>query len=45
MRRLVTGILIRDEGIIPTVRVELFKRDIQELELTGLGNQWVWKEE
>lgn len=32
--------MARDEGITTTVRVELLKRDIQELELGGLGNQW-----
>ena len=34
-------VLVGDEGITTTVRVVLLKRDIQELELGGLGNQWV----
>lgn len=40
----VTVILARDERIT-TVRVELLKRDIQELEMGGLGSQWVIERE
>lgn len=37
--------MTKDEKTTTIVRVELFKRDIQELELTRHGEQWIVERE